>query len=212
MAASPQWHEGVLPDGWLAAAGEVAKTGVLSDFYLAGGTGLALQLGHRMSVDLDLFTERHFEPRTVRDALRHSGGFRVDQIAAGTLHAEVGGVQLTFLRYEYPLLFEATRFKELMVASARDIACMKLEALSSRGSRRDFVDLYFVLQRFPLRELLDWFERKYAAAAPNQVHLAKAMTYFADAEKEPMPRMLLPADWGQIRKFFESEARQHFKL
>lgn len=207
-----QWHDAVLPDGWLAAAGELASTGVLSEFYLAGGTGLALQLGHRMSVDLDLFTAQHFDPRAVRDALRHAGGFRVDQIAEGTLHAEVGGVQLTFLRYDYPLLFASSRFKELTVASARDIACMKLEALSSRGSRRDFVDLYFVLQRIQLRELLEWFERKYASAAPNQVHLAKAMTYFADAELEPMPRMLRPVDWKQIRTFFESQARQHFKL
>lgn len=202
----------MLPDGWLAAAGELAKTGVLSQFYLAGGTGLALQLGHRMSVDLDLFTERHFEPRAVRDALRHAGGFRVDQIAERTLHAEVGGVRLTFLRYDYPLLFDVTRFKELTVASPRDIACMKLEALSSRGSRRDFVDLYFVLQRFQLPELLEWFARKYASAAPNQVHLGKAMTYFADAEQEPMPRMLRPVDWKKIKAFFESLARQHFKI
>lgn len=212
MAGSPQWHEAVLPDGWLAVAGELAKTGVLSEFYLAGGTGLALQLGHRVSVDLDLFTERHFEPRAVRDALRHSGGFRLDQIAEGTLHAEVGGVRLTFLRYDYPLLFEAARFQELTVASPRDIACMKLEALSSRGSRRDFVDLYFVLQGIQLRELLELFGRKYATAAPNQVHLAKAMTYFVDAEQEPMPRMLQPADWKQIKQFFEHLARQHFKI
>lgn len=207
-----QWHEEVLPRGWSDAAAELARTGVLTDFYLAGGTGLALQLGHRVSVDLDLFTQRHFEARAVRDALRLAGGFRVDQLAEGTLHAEVGGVQLTFLRYDYPLLFEVTRFKELTVASPRDIACMKLEALSSRGSRRDFVDLYFVLQRFPLRDLLGWFERKYASAAPNQVHLAKALTYFVDAEQEPMPRMLQPADWKQIREFFESLARQHFRV
>lgn len=202
----------MLPDGWIEVAAELATTGVLTNFYLAGGTGLALQLGHRMSVDLDLFSERHFEPRAVRDALRQTHGFRVDQLAGGTLHAEVGGVQLTFLRYDYPLLFETTQFKELTVASPRDIACMKLDALSSRGSRRDFVDLYFVLQQFQLPELLEWFERKYASAAPNQVHLAKALTYFVDAEQEPMPRMLRPADWKQIRDFFESLARQHFRI
>lgn len=207
-----QWHEAVLPDGWLVAAVELSRSGAATAFYLAGGTGLALQLGHRISIDLDLFSSSHFEPRALRDALRHAPGFRVHQIADDTLHAEAAAVQLSFLHYAYPLLFDTHPFKGLKVADVRDIACMKLDALASRGTRRDFIDLYFILQQFPLPAVLEWFDRKYTAAAPNRVHLAKALTYFVDAEQEPMPRMLQDTDWRQVRSFFESEARRQIRL
>ncbi|MBY0492884.1 MAG: nucleotidyl transferase AbiEii/AbiGii toxin family protein [Cyanobacteria bacterium] len=207
-----EWHEEVLPAGWLSAAGELRRCGAADRFYLAGGTGLALQLGHRISVDLDLFTPRHFEPHKLRDSLRHAPGFRVEQIAEDTLHGAVDGVQLSFLHYPYALLFGPRQFKGLHVADVRDIACMKLDALAARGTRRDFIDLYAVLRRFTMPELLRWFDHKYESAAPNRVHLAKALAYFADAEQEPMPRMLQNLDWQDVKDFFESEARRQVSL
>ncbi len=172
---------------------------------------MALQLGHRTSVDLDLFTSRKFNALAVRDSLRLAPQFAVHQVAEHTLHAHIAATQVRFLHYPYPLQFETHSFHELVVADIRDIACMKLDALSSRGTRRDFVDLYFLLQQFDFGELLNWFDAKYAAAAPNRVHLSKALTYFADAELEPMPNMLVPAEWSRIKAFFETEGSRSFR-
>lgn len=211
MTASHRWHDSVLPPQWPEAAATLERAGVIEGFYLAGGTGLALQLGHRVSVDLDLFTPQSFNALALRDSLRGASAFSVQQIAEQTLHVEIAGIQVSFLHYPYPLGFETQRFHQLAVADVRDIGCMKLDALSSRGSRRDFVDLYFLLQRFNLGELLDWFDARYANAAPNRVHLSKALTYFDDAEQEPMPNMLVAADWNLIKTFFEDEVPGAFR-
>ena len=207
MPVNPNgWHPQVLPEGWLEAASQLDSSGVTAGFYLAGGTGLALEFGHRVSVDLDLFTEDHFQPHAIRDRLREAPALRTIQMAPDSLDLEIFGVKISFLRYPYPRLFPTRRFMALEVADPRDIACMKLDAVASRGSRRDFIDLYFLLREYKLPELLELFDAKYAAASPNRVHMAKALTYFADAEDEPPPHMLATADWDRVKAFFEAEA------
>ena len=206
MPDSPsEWHHDVLPNGWADAAHELSSRFVLHGFYLAGGTGLALVFGHRRSVDLDLFTEREFNPNHTRSQLSGLTGVRVRQATRGTLHLEVRDILVSFLHYPYPLLFPLHQFNELAVADPRDIACMTLEAIASRGARRDFVDLYVVAQRYGLSQILRWFEQKYTKAPYNRIHLLKALTYFADAEAEPMPHMLVPLAWDTIARFFLSE-------
>lgn len=93
----------------------------------------------------------------------------------------------------------------LTVADPRDIACMKFDAIANRGSRRDFVDLYMAARTYGFREILEWFSTKYAATPYNRVHLFKSLTYFKDAEQEPMPDMLVPIDWTAVRYFFLAE-------
>lgn len=200
-----RWHEEVLPEGWRQAAADLAARGVLTGFYLAGGTGLALQIGHRRSVDFDLFTQSEFDPARLRGQLGELPGLRIRQILRGTLHLELRNILVSFLHYPYPLLFPSRQFEDLTVADSRDIACMKLDAIANRGSRRDFVDVYMAARRHGVREILAWFERKYVAAPYNRVHLFKAMTYFADAEREPMPDMLVPVDWSTVKTFFMTE-------
>ncbi len=197
-----EWHHDVLPEGWARAANELSARSVLQGFYLAGGTGLALSFGHWRSVDLDLLTEREFEPAGLRAQLATLADLRVRQAARGTLHLELGDLLVSFLHYPYPLLFPQRQFGVLAVADARDIACMKLEAIASRGSRRDFVDLYVAAGRFGLPQILAWFDRKYTRAPFNRIHLLKALTYFIDAEREPMPHMRIPLTWDTITQFF----------
>jgi hypothetical protein len=204
------WHESVLSSGWRDALAILEGAGLTQGFYLAGGTGLALQMGHRTSVDVDLFTRDAFDPLLVRDALRGTPRLRILQLADNRLHAEVAAIPSSFLRYAYPLLFNARRYHGLAVADVRDIACMKVDAVSSRGSRRDFVDLYFILREYRLAELLEWFDRKYESVAPSQVHLAKALTYFDDAELEPMPHMLAAVNWSTVKEHLEREVRTLF--
>ena len=99
----PSWHREILPGNWTRAADDLAGRSAFEGFYLAGGTGLALKLGHRRSVDLDLFREAEFESTDLRDRLRDLEGLRKLELARGTLHLELHGVKVSFLHY--PLLF-----------------------------------------------------------------------------------------------------------
>lgn len=178
----------------------------LGQFYLAGGTGLALQLGHRISGDLDFFSEAAFDEAKLITLLSRLPEFRLEKRAEQTVLANAQSVKLSFLGYPYPLLFPATETLGLRVADLRDIACMKIDAVASRGSKRDFVDLYFIIKTpFPLTELLHLFDEKYAALNYNMMHVKKSLLYFDDAESEPMPRMLAPIDWQEVKSFLERE-------
>ncbi|MBM3776829.1 MAG: nucleotidyl transferase AbiEii/AbiGii toxin family protein [Acidimicrobiia bacterium] len=202
---SSAWHPEVLPAAWPRAARDLERRGALSGFYLAGGTGLALQHGHRRSVDLDLFREAGFDSRTIGDRLRGQRGLERVALEHGTVDLVLHGVQVSFLHYPYPLLFPLRSYGALSVADARDIACMKVQAIGDRGTRRDFVDLYVAAREHGLDQILDWFSRKYAAAAYSRAHYLKAMTYFRDAEQDAEPDLLAPIEWRSVTGFFLSQ-------
>ncbi|MGA3026839.1 MAG: nucleotidyl transferase AbiEii/AbiGii toxin family protein [Bryobacteraceae bacterium] len=176
--------------------------------YLAGGTGLALRFGHRRSVDLDFFVLEPFDEDQLLQRIRSLPGVVVVTRAPRTLHLTIQSTKVSFLGYAYPLLFPLASFLGVPVADPRDIACMKITAIAGRGARRDFVDLYIACTHFGLRELLELFARKYAGTSYNRLHILKSLTYFTDAEKDPMPHMLVPLDWRGVKRFFEQEAPQ----
>ena len=207
-----QWHPEVLPEAWSRATSDLARRSLLAGFYLAGGTGLTLQFGHRRSADLDLFREAEFDSADLRDRLRGQDGLGRVALAKGTAHLTLHGVKVSFLRYPYPLLFPLRLYGNIEVADPRDIACMKIEAIASRGSRRDFMDLYVVAQEYGLRELFECFAKKYAAVSYSRTHLLKALTYFRDAEEEPVPDMLVPLDWPAVTQYFVSETPRLARL
>ena len=122
-----------------------------------------------------------------------------------TLHLDVSGIKVTFLGYHYPVLFPFESFLGTSVADPRDIACMKISAIAGRGARRDFIDLYETARHYGLADLMDLFRRKYALVDYNFVHILKSLTYFKDAETEPMPQMLLPISWQEVTEFFTHE-------
>jgi len=201
-----EWHPEVLPGEWSRAVDDLSRRSALEGFYLAGGTGLALHFGHRRSIDLDLFREDAFESSVLRDRLRGLDGLARVALAAGTAHLTLHGVKVSFLHYPYPLIFPPRSYGRLTVADPRDIACMKIEAIANRGSRRDFVDLYVAAAEFGLAQIFEWFTTKYAAVAYNRMHVMKALTYFRDAEDEPLPDLMIPIDWSSVTRFFVSEA------
>jgi len=205
-ADQPQWHrEAVTPviENTLRALGDQA---VLQNAYLAGGTGLSLRLGHRRSVDLDFFVREQFDEEMLLNQLQVVPGVTVVQRAPQTLHLTIQEVKVSFLGYRYPLLFSPELFQDVSIADSRDIACMKLTAIASRGTKRDFVDLYLACQKFGLPEILSLFARKYAKTQYNTLHVLKSLTYFVDAEKDPMPDMLITVEWRAVRAFFQGEA------
>ncbi len=176
-------------------------------FYLAGGTALCMHIGHRRSHDLDLFRNDPFDADELARSLREVG-VPLENVATSpaTIHAAVEGVRTSLLRFPYPLLAPPEPSKSgVPVASVRDIAAMKIEAIASRGARRDFYDLYFICQfGFRLIDLLGDFDEKFKSSHPDRYHRIRAMTYFDDAEREPLPSLLRPAEWSEVRAFFET--------
>ncbi|MGE5644989.1 MAG: nucleotidyl transferase AbiEii/AbiGii toxin family protein [Acidobacteriota bacterium] len=173
--------------------------------YLAGGTALALRFGHRISLDLDFFTSELFDEDALLARLQASPAFSLVAKAPHTIHAVTQGTKVSFLGYPFPLLFPTAQFEGVAVADPRDIACMKLSAIASRGAKRDFIDLYVASQRFGLRQILEWFGRKYAKANYSRLHVLKSLTFFADAEKDPMPHMLVALTWDEVVRFFRRD-------
>ena len=178
----------------------------LKAFYLAGGTALALQYGHQTSADLDFFSSDPFTEDGFLSALQNVSGIQVLSRAPETLHLQIGITKVSFIGYHYPPLFALNIFSGAKIADPRDIAAMKLSAVASRGTKRDFVDLYVLAMRYGLQELLGVFDRKFANLDYNPIHLLKSLTYFTDADKEPMPKMLQPLTWQDVKDFFTREA------
>jgi len=203
------FHGEVLDEGTADLLSRIGAHRAFRDFYLAGGTGLALQLGHRMSLDLDLFSERPWSAASLPAALRALGPTVIDLEGEGTLVGAVGGVRASLFYYPYPLVEPLLQTPAgVPLAGLLDIACMKLIAVSQRGSRKDFVDLYFLsLAGVDMRHTLAALPRKMPGIEHNLVHLARSLAYFADAENEPEPRMLVPFRWSSARDYSLAQSR-----
>ncbi|HID94846.1 MAG TPA: hypothetical protein EYP53_02150, partial [Candidatus Latescibacteria bacterium] len=204
----------VLPGG----AGEVlellAGQPWASDFYLAGGTGLALQLGHRISMDLDLslaVDPLGFGSRsrvvTALESVSRKGRFTVDQEEDGTLRVSIHGIGVALFHYNYLLVGSPVPILgNLKIPSLEDIGLMKVAAIIGRGRKRDFLDLYFISPRISLEQFLEFGSAKYAQAHDFGVQALRVLVYFEDAEEEQMPRMLKEVSWEAVKTHFEQEA------
>lgn len=183
------------------------RAGVTDGFYLAGGTALAFVLSHRESHDLDFFRADAFDENALVAKLEKAGTFSLEKKERGTVRGTFGCTLVSFFHYPYPLLEETKTHEGILLASLRDVACMKLDALASRGARRDFMDLYHILHEagWSLGLLLELFAKKYAALDYNMIHVKKGLIYFEDAEGEPMPRMIRSTAWRAVKDFFISE-------
>lgn len=178
------------------------------EFYLAGGTGLALHLGHRKSIDLDLFRTEPFDAEAMVHELRVEGVPLTDVTTSrSTVHARVEETRTSLLSFPYPLLEPAQPAPSgLPVASVADIAAMKVEAIASRGAKKDFYDLFFICKSgMPFGRTLEAFRTRFASANPDLYHRLRALIYFEDAEQEPEPLLIRPATWKDVKRFFESE-------
>jgi hypothetical protein len=204
------WHREVITAATEATLRSFRNASLLDGFYLAGGTGLALQIGHRVSLDLDFFAADLFDEESLLQRIQALDDFSLIAKAPHTLHAVIQGTKVSFLGYAYPVLFDFGQFQAVAVADSRDIACMKISAIASRGTKRDFVDLYISAQQFGLQNLLQWFDRKYTQARYNKLHILKSLTFFGDAEKDPMPHMLVPLAWDEVKQFFLQEVPRLF--
>ncbi|RLT44980.1 MAG: hypothetical protein DWI57_01885 [Chloroflexi bacterium] len=184
----------------------LAKLPLPSHFYLAGGTGLALQINHRISYDLDFFTAEPVLGSAGRSNLQQQLNALSDVTfrheSDGQLYTIVQVVEVSFLFQHHPLLFPVQEVEGISVADPIDIGLMKLAAVKDRGTRRDFVDLYCLRETAPLSVLFDLIPRKFYDRPDFAVHLAYALSYFEDAEQDPRPlEMRVSAEWADVQAY-----------
>ncbi len=201
---------GTLPDHVQRLLERVGQFTTVRPFYLAGGSAIALHLGHRVSMDLDFFAPQDYydaEP-LIRD-LQSVGQLVIRQQSPGTLNATLEETHISFFVYPYPLLAGLQELWGVRVAGVLDLALMKLAAIGQRGRKRDFVDLYQICHSgHALDDLLARMPEKYPRVTYPSYHLLRALAYFGDAEPDPMPVMLVPFDWEAAKRFFEGEVRR----
>ena len=163
---------------------------LIKDFQLAGGTALAMQIGHRKSIDLDLFTQHDFEVNTLLEFLEEKYQFAMNYSSLNTLKGSIGKVQVDFISHKYPLVDKTINLAGACLLSIEDIAAMKLNAITGNGTRsKDFIDIYFMLKQFTIDELIIFYKKKYSFR--NQLHVIKSLTYFDDIDTQDWPEMLL---------------------
>lgn len=202
-------HEKVLPRGSreILAKLESLNSPELQGWTLAGGTGLALQLGHRVSEDFDFFRSDPFDGSRLHETLRRVGRVETLQEDDRTLTVILSETKVSFFSVPDPFLFPGKSYLFFELAGRRDIALMKLAAISGRGSRKDFIDLHTILRGgLSLEQCFQWLPKKYGEGRVNTYHVLKSLSYFVDAEREPMPKMLEPFNWAECRAFFVREA------
>ena len=162
----------------------------LKDFHLAGGTSLALQIGHRISIDLDLFTQNDFDTNEILEFLEVSFDFKLVFSSKNTLKGSIEDVNIDIISHKYSLINKPIEIEGVRLLSIEDISAMKLNAIAGNGTRsKDFVDIYFILKQFSLSDLLDFYAIKYNSR--NQLHVIKSLSYFDEISINDWPNMVL---------------------
>ena len=173
---------------------------------LVGETALALQYGHRKSVDLDLFGSFESDAMLVKSILQKIGVYQVVQESKYIFQYIVDGVKVDFVNYPYAWISPKVEEDALVLASSKDIAAMKLSAITNRGTKKDFIDLYELLNHFPLEQIFGFYREKYTDAIPFMA--LKSLTWFEDAEEDPMPFMLRDYSWDDVKEKIVAEVNR----
>lgn len=182
-----------------------------SNWYLAGGTALALQAGHRQSVDLDFFTTaKDFKERLVERKLFATNQWTTTYLESGTIYGTFANAKMSLIAY--PFFIPSNRrlsYGNINILIPDDIAAMKIAAISQRGRKRDFIDLYWhCINRQSLIQTIQRAIKQYPGQENNLTHILKSLTYFDDAENDPMPKLFFKTSWKEIKDFFKREVKQ----
>lgn len=194
----------------------LSKFGFLNKqgFYMAGGTALAMQIGHRTSLDFDFYTEKKFNPRKFRERIdKKFENVQEIFIAEDSLELNINGIKVSFFWYPYGLIKSAVEIEGVKFASKEDIAAMKILAISQRGKKRDFIDISFLIKEFGIEQVFEFTKEKYPAF--NIYVGLQGLIYFQDADNdsgEGRFTMLKKIDWKEIKKYLIKEANNFKKF
>lgn len=186
---------------------QISDSDFFSDFVLVGGTALALQIGHRNSIYLDFFGKKEIDEEIYIENLEKFGNVKILKASKNILITSINSIKTDFVNYTYPWISEKKYAGKICLASKEDIAAMKLNAISGRGSKKDFIDLYFLLKEFSLIEMIDFYRKKYTQH--SEFGMLKSITYFEDADQENEPEMFVDFDWKNCK---EKITEEYFKL
>jgi len=191
----------------LALLKQLQQMPLLQNSRLVGGTALALQLGHRNSIDLDFFGEFQNSHIDFLNAF-NSEGLMVNSLQnTKSIHIfEIEGVKVDIVNYPYKWLEEPIEEDGIKLSGLKDIASMKLAAITNRGTKKDFIDMYFLLQHFSLNEMLEYYKTKYNT---NSIYnVIRSLVYFADAENDPMPKIYKTAIWNEVKSVIKKSVEK----
>jgi hypothetical protein len=208
--ATPHWE--AVPAGLRELLAVLGQIDLVRPFYLAGGTALALRLGHRVSVDLDLFANLDTLDDLLRsdivEELRKKYEIELLQDSVLGLVLLADGRAASFFSYGYPLLDPTDMVSGVQIAGLRDIGPMKLDAVAGRGTRKDFYDLYSIAEHVPLDDLFAASGEKYPHSPSFGMRVLTALVDFDIADQQDDPILLQPVPWERVKDFFEVEARR----
>ena len=178
----------------------------LDSFYLVGGTALALQFGHRMSIDIDLFTLDDFDNNNLIEILSKSFDVSIEFENRNIVITYINNIKVDFVKMGYPILFEPLLIENIRMLDIRDIVAMKLKAIAQRGSKKDFFDIYFFLQQMKMESMLQLFKRKFEQH--ELFYIVKSLTYFNDAENDADP-ILFDKDvtWAKVKTLIHEKVK-----
>ena len=193
--------------GTLELLKELMPLPAIQNYYLVGGTALSLQAGHRISIDLDLFTHIEFDANHLLESLKLNFTPHPISIGSNSLTVEINQVKVDFIRHNYPLIVPVQIIDNIRLLSMEDIAAMKLNSITTRGSKKDFYDLHELLRHFSIGQLFEFFCKKYDATLLFTV--LKSLTYFDDADAEPAPVLIKKAEWDTVKQTIVSEVQKY---
>ena len=197
-------HNAAVPLTLLRVLSDLQTPLAGTGFTLAGGTSLALRFGHRVSVDLDFFISDPFDPPALADQMGLTPAF-ITGMSAGSLQARIGEVKVEFFHHAYPLLADPELIDGVRFASIADVVAMKLNAVSNRGSKKDFYDIAMLLDHMSLPEMIAYYQGKYHPASLFMV--VRSLAWFDDADAEPDPISLRNESWPTIKTKIASAIR-----
>jgi Nucleotidyl transferase AbiEii toxin, Type IV TA system len=203
-------HRATVHPATLELLNNIMAKPALSGFYLAGGTSLALQIGHRVSVDLDLFGHRPFETQEILDELSDLAPLSIMAQSKNILILDVQGVKVDFVNYRYQLVAEPLLLEGLRLLTLPDIGAMKLAAIAGRGRKRDFYDLFFLLRQYSLDELMGFYLKKFDDGSEFMV--ARSLVYFEDADQDDEIKLLgKPIKWETVKETIQQLVKEKYK-
>ena len=184
---------------------ELMQKSYLNGFNLVGGTSLSLQIGHRISIDLDMFSTDPFDTQELKSRLEDDfPAFQVLLESQNTLITTINNIKVDFIRFKYGFAYPVLVENNIRLTNIKDIASMKLDAVTGRGKKKDFFDLYFLLKQYSMNELLALYNEKYKHA--TIFHVIKSINYFEEAEAEPDPIVVnKKVTWMKVKKTLTEE-------
>ena len=200
-------HYEIVDPRTLELLNKLMEIDVFKSLRLVGGTSLALQIGHRHSVDLDLFGELDLDEIGLRKSIKHLGTVIQLKKSQNINLFLINEIKIDLVNYPFPWLEESIIDNNIRLAGIKDIAAMKIGAIIGRGTKKDFIDIYYLLRYFCLKEILSLYKHKYNDA--SEILALKSLSYFEDADKDEDCVMMKPIIWEDVKTAIKKEINNY---